>query len=252
MLFMSIYSVQQFPRPLNVRLEESPERTAARSNFYGRVGKRLFDLIASSVGLLLTFPIFVVCAVAVRLDSSGPVFFRQWRIGRQGKPFSIFKFRTMAHQPEKSGLKITAEGDCRITRVGKWLRKSKLDELPQLFNVLKGEMSLVGPRPEVPEYVVFYNAEQVRVLDVKPGITGPASLAYIDEEKVLAGHSDKEAFYIQRLMAQKLELDLSYCRRVSFVEDLKLIFGTVRRLFEPGEMQVNTSSASRQTYLVNK
>jgi lipopolysaccharide/colanic/teichoic acid biosynthesis glycosyltransferase len=137
----------------------------------------------------------------------------------------------MVDKADQGGLKLTARGDPRITRVGTWLRKTKIDEVPQLLNVLRGEMSLVGPRPEVPEYVAAYNSDQRRVLELRPGLTGPASLAFIDEGKILAGSSDKVNFYTTTLMVRKLELDLAYCEKVGFLEDMRLILLTLGRLF---------------------
>ncbi|MBZ5513946.1 MAG: sugar transferase [Acidobacteriia bacterium] len=231
MIHESRRSVEQVAQVTALTLPSIAWPVANHLTLYHRLGKRWFDATAAAFGLLVTSPLLVICAVAVWLDSPGPIFFRQHRIGKRRKPFEIVKFRTMVHRERGSGPKITAEGDTRITTVGKWLRKTKLDELPQLFNVLKGEMSLVGPRPEVPEYVAFYDADQMRVLAFKPGVTGPASLAYIDEEKLLAAAPDKEAFYLNVLMPRKIGLDLWYCERASLVEDLRLIFATLAKLF---------------------
>jgi lipopolysaccharide/colanic/teichoic acid biosynthesis glycosyltransferase len=162
----------------------------------------------------------------VRLDSRGPIFYRQRRVGQYGSTFQIFKFRSMIDRRDEHGSKLTASGDARITRVGKVLRKTKLDEIPQLLNVFRGEMSLVGPRPEVPEYVEKYTSQERMVLEVRPGITGLASLAYIDEERLLASADDKEKFYVNTIMRQKLQFDLAYCRKVCLVEDVKIIFRT--------------------------
>lgn len=202
-----------------------------RSGFYIRFGKRILDVIGAAAALAITGPILFLCAVAVRLESHGPVFFRQWRVGQNGKPFRVIKLRTMIHGADRQGPKITASGDPRITTVGRFLRKTKLDELPQLFNVLGNEMSLVGPRPEVPEYTLKYSLAERKVLDAKPGITGPASLAHINEEQLLAGRPDKEHFYVTTIMRRKLQLDLAYCREVSFFEDLKNILKTAGALF---------------------
>ena len=212
-------------------------QTAGGGNptLYRRGGKRLLDTALAATGLLLASPLLLICGAAIWLDSPGRIFFRQRRVGQGGKPFDIVKFRTMVERAEQMGSRLTAGGDSRVTRVGKWLRKTKLDELPQLFNVLKGEMSLVGPRPEVPEYVAAYNEEQIRVLDLRPGITGLASLAYIDEEKLLANEPDKEAFYLKTLMPQKLELDLFYGENVSFLTDTQMIFATLAKLVHPAE-----------------
>jgi len=138
----------------------------------------------------------------------------------------------MVQHADRQGPKLTGSGDARITRVGKWLRKTKLDEIPQLLNVLRGEMSLVGPRPELPEYVVTYSRQQRKLLEFKPGMTGPASLAFIDEERLLARHPDIESFYVGTILARKLELDLAYCQMASLVGDFKLLFRTILRLFD--------------------
>ena len=197
---------------------------SASNGLYLRMGKRFVDTACALAGLLVTSPVLLACAVAIRLDSRGPVFFRQRRVGRHGKTFRIFKFRTMIVGSD--GSKLTASGDIRVTRVGKILRKSKLDEIPQLLNVLRGEMSLVGPRPEVPEYTEKYTLHERRVLEVRPGITGPASLAYIDEEQLLASVEDRERYYVDTLMKHKLRYDLAYCGHICLLEDMRIIFRT--------------------------
>jgi lipopolysaccharide/colanic/teichoic acid biosynthesis glycosyltransferase len=221
-----------------------PEGNGVRAGFYIRAGKRIFDVIGAAVALAIASPIIFLCAVAVLLESRGPIFFHQWRVGQNGKPFQIFKLRSMIQGADKRGPKITASGDSRITRVGTVLRKTKLDELPQLFNVLRGEMSLVGPRPEVPEYTVKYTLAERKILDVKPGITGPASLAHINEEQLLASRTDKEHFYVNTIMRRKLEIDLTYCGNISLFQDLKNIFLTVGALFVPGESCTKSVEAS--------
>lgn len=200
------------------------------SGLYLRLGKRIVDTVGSLVGLVITSPVLLACAAAIRLDSPGPVFFRQSRVGQYGKTFHIFKFRTMIHGTDKHGSRLTASGDARVTRVGKILRKTKLDEIPQLLNVFRGEMSLVGPRPEVPEYAEKYTFHERRVLEVRPGITGPASLAYIDEERLLAAVEDREKYYVDTIMKQKLQFDLAYCSKVCLLEDVRIIFRTGRSL----------------------
>ncbi len=197
---------------------------------YRSVGKRLLDVFFSSCGLVLVSPLLAMAAAAVWLDSPGPVLFRQQRVGRGGRHFVMLKFRTMLHRPSEPGLRITASGDARITRVGRWLRRTKIDELPQLFNVLRGQMSLVGPRPEVPEYVALYDARQARILELKPGITGPASLKYINEERLLAGRSDRSAFYVSVLLPQKVALDLSYHQSISLFTDVRIVLATLARM----------------------
>ena len=213
-------------------LSEGKLRVARNSGgtFYLRHLKRVMDFVVALAGLIVTFPLLLLCAVAIRLDSHGPVLFRQKRVGQYGKEFAILKLRTMVHGAEAKGPKLTAAHDPRITRVGKWLRRTKIDEIPQLLNVLKGEMSVVGPRPELPEYVLTYTEEQKRAFKLKPGITGPASLAFIDEEQLLAASGDAEAFYIGTVLRRKLELDLAYCERVSFLGDVRLILLTLRTL----------------------
>jgi len=218
----------------------SPENLGARSGFYVRVGKRIFDSAGAAAALVIAAPFLLLCALAVRLESRGPIFFRQWRVGQNGKPFQVIKFRSMVRGADKQGLKITASGDPRITKMGRLLRRSKMDELPQLFNVLRGEMSLVGPRPEVPEYTAKYSLAERKVLEVKPGITGPASLAHIDEEQLLAGRSDKEHFYVSTIMRRKLQIDLAYCRNVGFREDVKNLLLTAGALFMPGNFRAKS------------
>jgi lipopolysaccharide/colanic/teichoic acid biosynthesis glycosyltransferase len=202
----------------------------AKSSLYLLFGKRMLDASVATLALVIASPVLFLCTVAIWLESPGPALYRQWRIGQHNKPFQIIKLRTMIQGADKLGLRLTAAGDARITKVGKFLRRAKLDEVPQLMNVLGGEMSLVGPRPELPEYASKYAPEETMVLEVKPGITGPASLAYIDEEQMLAGRTDREDFYIKTIMREKLQLDLAYCRKVSLLKDLKIIFMTVTRL----------------------
>jgi len=192
---------------------------------------RIFDILASFIGLLLLSPLFALVALALKLDSAGPVFYRAQRVGRNGVPFRLYKFRSMVVDADKRGPGITATGDARITRVGRFLRRTKIDELPQLINVLKGEMSLVGPRPEDPRYVALYTPEQRRVLAVRPGITSAASLAYRHEEQLLAGE-DWETVYRTRVLPDKLAIDLAYLERRTFASDLKLILQTIVAVFK--------------------
>ncbi len=190
--------------------------------------KRLFDLVLSSLGLLLLSPLLLLIALAIKLDSPGPVFFRQERVGRRGVPFHIHKFRTM-RLGTVSGAQITLAGDARITRVGAWLRRSKLDELAQLIDVLAGTMSLVGPRPEVPRYVALYPPElRDKVLAVRPGITDIASIEYRDENELLARAADPEGEYVQVVMPAKLRLAERYVDEASLALDLWLIVATLR------------------------
>lgn len=186
---------------------------------------RFLDFMLSLIGLIILSPIMGIVAILVKVDSPGPVFYRARRIGRDGKTFRLFKFRSMVLEADRQGPGITVAGDQRVTRLGKLLRKYKVDELPQLINVLRGDMSLVGPRPEDPQYVALYTAEQSKILKVKPGITGVAALTYRHEEEILQG-PDWEATYIQRVMPDKLALELAYQRRRTFWSDLGIIFKT--------------------------
>lgn len=192
--------------------------------------KRLFDIVVSAVLLALSSPVLLLVAIAIRLDSRGPVIFRQARSGKGGVPFDIFKFRTMVANADRLGPVITTAGDPRVTRVGGWLRRTKLDELPQLVNVLRGEMSFVGPRPEVPRYVALYTPAQRAVLTVRPGITGISQLELRDEEARLEGVDDIENAYIHRLLPAKLNLDLEYVRNRSLGTDLSILVRTAFRL----------------------
>jgi lipopolysaccharide/colanic/teichoic acid biosynthesis glycosyltransferase len=196
-----------------------------KSTFYTRFGKGWFDAIVSSIGLIVLSPLLIVVAIAVRLSSPGPGLFSQTRTGQFGKPFRILKFRTMRAAGGESGSLLTASGDPRITPLGRWLRKTKIDELPQLLNVVAGQMSLVGPRPEVPRYTTTYTDQQKQVLLLRPGITSPK--INFDEEELLVGHGDKQSFYLETLLPAKLEIDLSYGNDVRFWSDLRIILQTV-------------------------
>lgn len=192
------------------------------------MAKRLFDWVLSSLGLLALSPLLLAIALLVKLDSPGPVFFRQERVGRYGKAFRIHKFRTMRHDPVGAGPQITVGADARITRVGAFLRASKLDELAQLIDVWLGDMSLVGPRPEVPRYVAHYPAElRDKVLSVRPGITDIASIEYRDESAVLAQASDPEQAYLREVLPHKLMLAARYVDRSSLALDVWLILRTI-------------------------
>lgn len=194
--------------------------------------KRLFDTVWASVALILLTPFAAAVAVWIKLDSPGPVFFRQQRLGYHGVPFRIFKLRTMVADAESRGLQVTEAADARITRCGAFLRHYKLDELPQLINVLKGEMSLVGPRPEVPKYVKFY-PPGIRdiVLSVRPGLTDFAAIEFRDEATLLAATEDPETYYISRILPQKLELYRKYVEERSLLVDICLIFKTIIIVF---------------------
>ena len=188
--------------------------------------KRLFDVVAAVAGLLVLSPLFALVALAIKLTSPGPVFFRQERVGRDFRPFRIYKFRTMVVDAPRLGGQITAGRDPRITSIGHLLRKTKLDELPQLLNVLFGEMSLVGPRPEVPKYVEMFRPQFAEVLSVRPGITDLASVKYRDENEILGRADDPEAAYVNQVLPDKLALATEYVRRASFWFDVRLIFAT--------------------------
>jgi lipopolysaccharide/colanic/teichoic acid biosynthesis glycosyltransferase len=187
--------------------------------------KRALDLSVAAGALVLLAPFLALVAVAVRASSPGPVLFRQRRIGRGGEPFWLYKFRTM--RQDAGGPAITSAGDRRITPAGAWLRHWKLDELPQLYNVLRGDMSLVGPRPEVPHYVRLYDEEQRQVLAARPGITGPSQIEFRHEERLLAAHPDPEAFYTTTLLPAKLAMDLQYVRSAGLLRDLRLLARTL-------------------------
>jgi lipopolysaccharide/colanic/teichoic acid biosynthesis glycosyltransferase len=202
-------------------------------NFYEKHGKRVFDFAASAIGLLLLSPWLLVLALLVKLTSTGPVLYRQERVGRGGRIFRIAKLRSMFEDADKRGPLITSAKDPRVTPLGRLLRRLKLDELPQLWNVIKGEMSLVGPRPELPRYVKFYSATQRRVLTVRPGITDPASLVYRNEENVLATQPDPDAYYRNVVLADKLNMNLEYLDNVSFSYDLFLVLLTTGIVYIP-------------------
>lgn len=192
--------------------------------------KRLFDIFCSSIGLIILSPILLLLALLIKLESKGPVFFLQTRVGLNNNDFKLFKFRSMFMDAEKRGQLTVGMHDPRITRVGYYLRKFKLDELPQLLNVIKGDMSLVGPRPEVRKYVNLYNTKQMQVLTVRPGITDYASIKFINENELLAQSNDPEAFYISDIMPQKLELNISYIEQKGFFKDISLILKTFLKI----------------------
>ncbi|MBA5875529.1 MAG: sugar transferase [Nitrospira sp. CR1.2] len=197
--------------------------------------KRLVDILGASLGLVLFSPLLLILAALIKLDSSGPVLFRQERIGRGFTPFLIYKFRTMAADRANEGLFITSRNDARVTRAGRWLRAMKLDELPQLLNVLIGDMSLVGPRPEVRHYVELFRSEYEQLLSIRPGMTDLASLKYRDEGDFLAQAEDPEAEYVTRILPDKIELGSLYLQRASLLFDLSLILKTVLRLVWPSK-----------------
>lgn len=190
--------------------------------------KRLFDIVASAVGLLILSPLFVVVAIWIKLDSKGPVFYRQVRVGRYGKDFRIFKFRSMRVGADSGSLVTIGGRDPRVTKCGYFIRKYKIDEFPQLINVLVGDMSFVGPRPEVRHYVNYWTPEQMRVLEVRPGITDPASIKFRNENDLMADADDPEDYYIHTIMQEKLKLYLEYVDNASFRYDMRLIFKTLK------------------------
>lgn len=192
--------------------------------------KRIFDFLFAFFFLIILSPVLLLFAMAVVLDSKGGAFFGQIRVGKDGKHFKLWKFRTMRPDSEFAGQITVGARDSRITRVGYYLRKYKMDELPQLWNVLIGDMSVVGPRPEVPKYVALYTPEQMRVLSVRPGITDYASLEYFEESELLAKSSDPHKTYVEEIMQKKLALNLQYIESHSFIGDLKIIFKTAVRI----------------------
>lgn len=191
--------------------------------------RRLLDALAAAVGLAILSPLLLGLGLWIKIDSRGPVFYRAQRIGRNGKPFRLFKFRTMVTGADRTGPGITIAGDRRVTNVGRFLRRTKLDELPQLLNVLRGEMSLVGPRPEDARYVALYSDDQRRILAYRPGITSAASLAYRNEEQLLQGQA-WEIVYTAEVMPAKIAIDLAYMSQRTLASDVRLILSTVRAM----------------------
>jgi len=194
---------------------------------FNKVVKRIFDFICSTLGLIVLSPVLFAIAIKIKTGSDGPVFFKQIRVGEKNNEFEILKFRTMVVDAEKLGRQITVGNDNRITKIGTFLRKYKLDELPQLINVFKGDMSLVGPRPEVPRYVKLYNDEQKKVLEVKPGITDLASIRYRDENELLGEAENPDDFYINTIMPDKLALNLEYINNNNLFVDIYIILRTI-------------------------
>lgn len=192
------------------------------------VGRRLLDVCGAAAGLLWLAPVFLIISISIKIDSKGPVFYRAVRLGRYGKPFQMFKFRSMRADADKVGALITPDGDPRVTRIGGFLRKYKLDELPQLINVLKGEMSLVGPRPEVALYFDYYTPDEKRaVLSVRPGMTDYGSLRFHNEGRLLAGAADPIQTYLDLIRGPKVRAQLEYIRDQSLLLDIKIIFRTI-------------------------
>lgn len=196
-------------------------------------GKRLFDFTVALFVLASAWPVMLIAAAAIKIGSPGPVLFRQKRVGKNGKPFDLLKFRSMRVDAERHGPGITSRNDLRILPLGKFLRKWKVDELPQLFNVVRGEMSLVGPRPDLPEFCVTLVEDQRRVFELRPGVTGAATLKYHDEENILASQNAKgiTGYYVNTLYPEKVRLDLEYAREASFAGDLRIILKTFTAIF---------------------
>jgi len=205
-----------------------------RDNFYTKHGKRAFDFLVSLIGLIILSPLFGIVSILIKIHDKGPIFFKQKRIGQNFKSFYIYKFRTMIINAENKGPLITKEDDPRITALGKFLRKFKIDELPQLINVLKGDMSLVGPRPEVEKYVNFFKKDYKEILKIKPGITDYATIYFKDEELILkkfAKNNDNiEEVYLKQILPQKIKFYKKYLQEISFFTDLKLIFLTIWKI----------------------
>jgi lipopolysaccharide/colanic/teichoic acid biosynthesis glycosyltransferase len=226
--FLGFLNRTQVKAELAVNSAETDEKKAS---LYRRHGKRLIDVSVSSVALVALSPFLIIVGILVKCTSPGPAFYWQDRVGRDGKIFRIAKFRSMVAGADKRGPDITSAGDARVTGFGRILRKFKIDEFPQLWNVLKGEMSLVGPRPELPRYVANYTPNQRRVLSVRPGITDVASLQYRHEEAILAKSGNPEEFYRSVVLPHKLDLNLEYIQGISLSFDMNLIFQTVKALF---------------------
>ena len=194
------------------------------------MAKRAFDFLFSVIGLVAITPVMLILAFIITIDSKGGVFYKQVRIGKNQKPFSLYKFRSMRTDADKKGLLTVGNKDSRITKIGYYLRKYKLDELPQLINVLLGNMSFVGPRPEVEKYVKLYNQEQLMVFNVKPGITDWASIKYVNENEILAKSSQPEKTYIEEIMPAKLKLNLEYVKHNNVFVDIKIILLTIKAI----------------------
>lgn len=191
--------------------------------------KRLFDLVLSICGILFLLPFFIIVSILIKLDSHGDIIFKQTRVTKDGREFKIFKFRTMRPDTEKQG-QITVGADKRITSIGKFLRKTKLDELPQLFNIVMGDMSFVGPRPEVPKYVAMYTQEQREILKVRAGITDYASIYFSNESEILGEQKEPEKFYIEKIMPYKIKLNKKYIKEAGLLTDIKIIFLTIFKI----------------------
>src|SRR6266404_5510535 len=206
---------------------ERRARAGCSTAGFAPAAKRLYDIVLSASGLVVLSPLLLVVAALVKITDRGGIFYRQWRVGLGGEPFLICKFRTMKPLGDETGPFVTSDGDARVTRIGRILRKTKLDELPQLWNVLKGEMSLVGPRPEVPKYVERYAPNQRAILNLKPGITDLASVHFRNEELLLKNAQDVEEFYIRHCIPKKLQLNIEYAAKANLLSDTWIILQTV-------------------------
>ena len=195
---------------------------------YKKYFKRLFDIVAAFIGLVILFPVLTVISVWIKLSSKGPLFYSQKRVGKDFKEFDIYKFRSMVVNADKIGPSVTSGDDPRITEIGKFIRRTKIDELPQLLNVIKGDMSLVGPRPEVMKFVEKKRDEYKKVLSVRPGITDNAAIEFRDEESIMNQYKDKERAYLNIILPKKIELYYNYIDDISFVNDMKLILKTLK------------------------
>lgn len=189
--------------------------------------KRLFDILASLILLIILSPLFIIFSIMIKLDSKGPIMFKQNRVTENGRIFKIFKFRTMVENADKNGSQVTVENDSRVTKIGKFLRKFRLDEIPQLINILIGDMSFVGTRPEVPKYVELYTDEMKATLLMKAGVTSLASIKFKDEEKLLQMDGNIDKIYIENILPQKMQYNLEYLKRFNFFYDIKLMFMTL-------------------------
>ena len=219
--------------PKELQVEEVKEYYDILQNHRaGLIAKRIFDIIVAGVLLIVLSPILLVLSIIIKLDSEGPVMFRQVRVTRYGKKFRIFKFRTMVNHADKIGTQVTTKGDARVTRVGHFLRKCRLDELPQLFNILSGDMTFVGTRPEVEKYVAYYTNEMKATLLLPAGVTSIASIEYKDEERLLENAEDAGEVYIKQVLPEKMKYNLKAIREFSFWKDIKTMFATVKAVLK--------------------
>ena len=230
--------IQQTLESAHDRSESPRDKEQLCQSFYARYGKRVFDIFFSIFGLISLSPVLVVVACCIKLTSRGPILYRQIRMGKDSREFEVLKFRSMVKDTAGKGLRITTSGDRRVTRIGRLLRDYKIDELPQLWNVLRGEMSFVGPRPELPHYVAGYSPQERVVLSARPGITDPSSLAYLNEEEILASHDDPENVYRTQILPDKLARSIAYLRRVSIATDLRIIIQTLAHVGRPANKGV--------------